>query len=308
MAIDVLLPVFNAASHLREALESIFVQSFQDWKLIAVDDGSTDGSFLILKEYARNDSRIHLVSRPNTGIVGALNDGLAKCEDEFVARMDADDICLPRRFEQQVAFLQNHPNIVAVGTDILYTDPEGSPLVRHMPATEHEGIVAQLLEGNGGALIHPSVMLRKKALDRIDGYRIACRDRYEDLDLYIRLSLLGRLANLPEVHLLYRQHLQSINRTLGAHEALRREIVNPFRAVHGLPPLHAVERDANSPESQSDWRRHWAYDAARGGQWDTARKNAKLALRAAPFDGRNWRCWRYVRKASGLGENWLSAI
>ncbi len=293
----VLLPVFNAALYLREAIESVLGQTFGDWKLVAVDDGSTDGSLALLESYASQDPRIQVLSRPNTGIVGALNDGLALCEGGLVARMDADDISLPHRFSAQVSFMNEHPGCVALGSDVLYVDPEGLPLIRHLPAFHHSQIVTQLGEGNGGALIHPSVVFRRSALEQVGGYR----DRYqwiEDLDLYVRLAEVGELANLAEVHLLYRQHEQSVNRTREKKHALVRELVDPLRARHGLPSLGPQKQGIESLKSLADWRRHWAYDAARGGHWDTARKNALRALRSAPFDLQNWRCWRYVKSAS----------
>src|SRR5207253_385711 len=90
--VSVLLPVYNGARYLRPAVESILAQTFADFELIAVDDGSTDRSLAMLQEYARRDPRVHVITRPNTGIAGALNDGLAAARGEFLARMDADDI------------------------------------------------------------------------------------------------------------------------------------------------------------------------------------------------------------------------
>lgn len=291
--LSVLLPVYNASLYLEHALESLRVQSFERFEVIAINDGSTDDSEAILRKYAASDHRIRLISRPNTGIVGALNDGLALCTGEFVARMDADDVCFCERFAQQLEYLHRHTDCIALGSDVLYTDPEGSPLTRHRPVLDHDSIVNQLLEGNGGAMIHPSVIFRRAALERVGGYRQCCQ-WIEDLDLYIRLSEFGELANLPDVQLQYRQHLQSVNRRCGDREQLRREIVNPFRATRGLAPLPHSEPSVDEPRLPADWRRSWAYDAARGGYWDSARKNSLRALRMSPFDRRNWRCWRYI--------------
>jgi glycosyltransferase involved in cell wall biosynthesis len=291
--VSVVVPVYNAALYLRAAMASVLAQTFRDFELIAVDDGSTDASKSILEELAAGDPRVRVISRPNTGIVGALNDGLAAARGEFIARMDADDFALPARFETQLAWLRAHPECVALGTDIVYTDPEGDPLVRHRPVVEHEGIVDQLLAGNGGALIHPTVIFRRAAVERAGGYRQQF-NWIEDLDLFLRLSEIGRLANLPEVFLHYRQHLKSVNRTQGTREALRQQIVNPHRARRNLGPLPPLRSDPEAPQQPADWRRHWAYDAARGGHWSSARKNARFACTARPFDRRNWRCFRYV--------------
>jgi glycosyltransferase involved in cell wall biosynthesis len=291
--VSVVVPVYNAAPFLRTAIASVLAQTFRDFELIAVDDGSTDASKSLLDEIAAGDSRVRVISRPNTGIVGALNDGLAAARGEFIARMDADDLALPARFETQLAWLRAHPECVALGTDIIYTDPEGDLLIRHRPALEHDGIVDQLLAGNGGALIHPTVIFRRAAVQQAGGYRQQF-NWIEDLDLFLRLSEIGRLANLPEVFLHYRQHLKSVNRTHGTRDALRRQIVNPYRARRNLAPLPPRAAEPHAPQNPADWRRHWAYDAARGEHWSSARKNARLACLARPFDRRNWRCLKYV--------------
>jgi glycosyltransferase involved in cell wall biosynthesis len=295
-SISVVVPVYNASRYLRAAIGSVLAQTCRDFELIAVDDGSKDDSKAILESLAAADPRLRIVSRPNTGIVGALNDGLAAAQGEFVARMDADDLALPARFETQLAYLRAHPECVALGTDILYTDPEGDPLIRHRPALEHDAILAQLLDGNGGALIHPTVIFRRAAVEQVGRYRQQF-NWIEDLDLFLRLSDVGRLANLPEVFLHYRQHLKSVNRTQGTREALRLEIINPYRARRGLPPVTTKPPEPDAPAHPADWRRHWAYDGARGGHWAAARKNAWRACFSRPFDRRNWRCLKYTLAA-----------
>ncbi len=299
--ISVVIPVYNAARFLDVAIESILGQTYHDFEVIAVNDGSTDQSGSILAKCAARDARIRVVSQRNTGIVGALNNGVAAAHGELIARMDADDICMPLRLEKQVAYLREHPECVVVGTDVLYTDPEGAPLIQHRPSEYHVGIVEQLLSGNGGALIHPTIMVRRHLLEKSGGYR-AHYQWIEDLDLYLRLSELGRLANLPDVHLHYRQHLQSVNYTRRGRDELRMELLNPRRQTLGLSPL-ASEPSQTQSYRAADWRRHWAYDAARGGNWASARKNARKALAASPFDRRNWQCFRYAMSAASIIEN-----
>lgn len=292
--ISVVIPVFNAARYLAAAVESIQSQTGVTFEIIAVDDGSRDHSKEILDQIAAKDPRVRVISRPNTGIVGALNDGLAAATGEFVARMDADDIALPGRFAAQVSYLEAHPACVALGTDILYTDPAGSPLIRHRPATTHDAIVAQLLEANGGAIIHPSLMARRAVVEKIGRYRPETLNFLEDLDLYLRLAEVGQLANLPDIYLHYRQHLKSINRMPGPRDMLRQKIVNPYRAKYGLAPFGPLAPDPTAPHTAADWYRHWAYDAARGEHWASARKNALLACWSNPVSARNWQCMKYV--------------
>ncbi|MEL7485529.1 MAG: glycosyltransferase family 2 protein, partial [Planctomycetota bacterium] len=113
--VSVLLPVFNAEAFVDEAIRSILAQTFTDFELLALDDGSSDGSHEVLKRLARADDRVVVISRPNTGIVGALNEMAARARGTHLARMDADDIALPGRFETQLKFLAECPRCVCVG-------------------------------------------------------------------------------------------------------------------------------------------------------------------------------------------------
>src|SRR5213082_2829515 len=109
-AVTVLMPVYNAARFLAEAVESVLAQTFADFEFVIVDDGSTDRSPRMLQRFAEHDKRIKLIARPNTGIVGALNDGLIAAQSELIARMDADDVSHPARLEKQVQFMRENPD------------------------------------------------------------------------------------------------------------------------------------------------------------------------------------------------------
>ena len=113
--ITVVMPIFNAERFLREAIESVLAQTFGDFELLAINDGSTDRSLDMLNELARRDSRIRVISRPNKGISATRNEGTKLGRGEFIAAIDADDISMPIRFETQVRFLREHPDHVAVG-------------------------------------------------------------------------------------------------------------------------------------------------------------------------------------------------
>ena len=187
--VSVVMPVYNSEPYLRAAVESIINQTFSQWELIAVDDSSPDGSLAILHEYAARDSRIRVLSRANTGIVGALNDGIALARANYIARMDGDDVSLPERLERQVAYLDAHPKCVLLGTHVLRVDPAGLPIGPETQPLDHAGILARLLEGFAGTLTHPSVVIRCSALAAVGGYR----EQYqwvEDFDLFLRLRAL----------------------------------------------------------------------------------------------------------------------
>jgi glycosyltransferase involved in cell wall biosynthesis len=230
----VLLPVYNAQPFLDAAVSSILLQSFGDFELIAVDDGSTDGSLGLLHQYARMDSRLKVISRPHSGIAETLNDALEAAQGEFLARMDADDISLPGRFEKQVAFLRQHPDVILVGSRVLLIDPEGESLFETDQPLENPQIQHGLLSGIGWVVVHSAAMMRTQAVCAAGGYRAELAP-CEELDLLIRLSETGHLANLPQVLLHYRQYEESSNPADAARQfEVSRQILNDAFARRGV--------------------------------------------------------------------------
>ena len=126
--VSVVMPVFNAARFVAEAVESVLGQSFGDFELIAIDDGSTDGSGEILDRYAGKDCRIKVRRRENRGIVASRNEGLEMTSGELIAVLDSDDVAMPDRFALQVEFLGKHPECVAVGGAALVIDATSAPI------------------------------------------------------------------------------------------------------------------------------------------------------------------------------------
>lgn len=298
--ISVLLPVHNCGPYLAAAIASIRAQTFSDFEFIIVDDGSTDGSSAVIEQAAAQEPRVRVMRRPNTGIVGALNDGLALARGEFVARMDGDDLAAPQRFETQLAFLAARPHCVAVGSAVWLIDAAGAVVDRYFPPLDHASIEHHLLLGNGGALIHPSLLLRRAALAAVGGYRREY-DRAEDLDLFLRLAQRGTLANLAAPLLRYRLHLGSTN--FVHREQQRRlceRLVAAARAERGLPPLTAGAVAAPADLSPAARHRGWVVTALRWGRRSTAVRHALLALRAEPRARDSWRHLRYALTAPSL--------
>jgi len=304
--LNVLLPIYDAQRFLPEALDSLLAQTFKDFEVIAVNDGSTDNSLKILEAYAAKDRRLRVVSRPNTGIVGALNNAISEGKAPLLARMDADDITHPSRFAKQLAFLEQHPDVVAVGSWVRMVWVDGSPIFEYQTPTAHEEIKRQLLDGNGGSIIHPSAIFRREAIEAVGGYREEAL-WFEDLDLYLRLLDQGRLANLPEVLLDYRQHLGSVNQSSKAallRHQKRAGILNTHRQRFGLPPMPADESALNTTATTATPRtesadpaiaglQHWIGLARSSGHTTTARKLACLLVRRRPFSKRSWQLLRY---------------
>ena len=198
--VSVLVPVHNAAPYLAESIGSILSQTFRDFELIAVDDGSSDGSKELLEALAMRDRRIRLLHlTENRGIVGALNTGLELCTGEYVARMDGDDLAHPERLRLQLEFLEAHRDHVACGCDLWMFG------ARHWYArypridAECKSLLALF-----PCLSHPAVVLRRSALDPApyrEDYRLA-----EDYKLWVDLIPKGRFANIPRPLVRYRIH------------------------------------------------------------------------------------------------------
>ncbi len=295
--VSVVLPVFNAARTLRAAIESILTQTQGDLELIAIDDGSTDGSGALLDAFAAADARVRLIRRPNTGIVGALNDGLAAARAEFIARMDADDIAAPRRLERQLAHLHANPGCVALGSAVDLLDASGARVENLRRPLNHAANEAALLRGDGGTVIHPAACFRRDAIEAAGRYR-AFAQYVEDLDLYVRLAPLGTIENLPDTLLGYRVHFSSINFTKNAgRHTVALQVLAEAHRVRGLPFDPATVADASAWSDPLAHHRRWAVTALPLSGRRTALKHGLAACRLAPFTRESWRCLRYALTA-----------
>jgi len=210
--VSVLMPVYNCERYLDEAIRSIREQTFTDFEFVIVNDGSTDGSLEIIQRHAEEDERIIILDRPNGGIVAALNAGLAVCRGEFIARMDGDDVSLPERFERQVAYLRQHPQIGVLGGWAYVIDNQGIEIGSKCPPSTHEEILSHSLQQGWTAIIHPASVIRRVAFgDR--GYEPDYAYA-EDTELFFRIAGAWQLANLTEYLLRYRCHVASASSRL----------------------------------------------------------------------------------------------
>ena len=204
--VTVVMAVFNAMPYLPAAVESVLNQKGLDLRLVAVDDGSTDGSRTFLE--GLEDPRIKVLHQAHTGQGAARSKAFEHCRTRYVAVMDADDVSLPGRFAAQLRFLETHPQVGLLGTQFRYIGREGGRSFHSHVPTEHEDILAALLQGRHG-IVNGSIMCRTDLLARTGGYRVSGSG--EVWDLFLRISEVSRLANLPEVFLLYRVHPTSVN-------------------------------------------------------------------------------------------------
>lgn len=208
--ITVLMAVHDGLQYLPDAVNSILRQTFTDFEFIIINDGSTDGSGTWLESLT--DPRIRIVQQDNLGLTKSLNRGLSMARGEFIARMDADDVSLPGRLERQLQEFQADAELVLLGSEVMMTSADGDPAGKRGHALEHAEIRRQLLMGMGGALTHPVVMYPLSAIKQIGLYDERFRT-VQDLDLYLRLSEVGKMRNLPETLLYWRQHSSSVNHT-----------------------------------------------------------------------------------------------
>lgn len=288
--ISVLMPVYNAAPFLAEAIESILNQTFSDFEFIIINDGSSDISLDILMHYSSIDTRIKVVNRENKGLIATLNEGLALAQGAFIARMDADDISLPSRFEKQVEFLTHNPICIAVGVLANLIDVDGDLIRAFGNCLSHEEIDNAHIAGLGGAIVHPSAMIRRTSMIQCEGYS----ERYphaEDLDLWLRLGECGRLENIPDILFLYRQHVNSIGyaKRITQIKSAQKAVVDAcIRRNINLDNINLDMRKAETVSFQDVYIK-WGWWALNDQNVSTSRKYAKKAILTNPFKLQAWK-------------------
>ncbi|MCG5510343.1 glycosyltransferase family 2 protein [Ectothiorhodospira lacustris] len=195
--VSVVMSVYNAGPYLGEAVESILRQTFRDFEFIIINDGSTDGSLELLDYYAGLDKRIRLVHQHNQGIPAALNRGIDLAKGGYIARMDADDISLPERLEKQYAFLESHPQVAVLGSQIDSIDHAGLQIDRKWALPSSAGLVAWRMLFRT-SVAHPTVMMRSDVVRKFNGYSLACRVS-QDHELWTRMISSCRIQNHQDV-------------------------------------------------------------------------------------------------------------
>jgi glycosyl transferase family 2 len=205
--ISVVMPVRDGARWLGEAVASVQDQTFADFELIIVDDGSADETPHLIEARAASDPRIRAIRQARLGLVPALNRGLAEARGRLVARLDADDRAHPERLQRQSQYLDGHPEIGLLGSWADKIDEQGSSVGTLKPPARPEQLAPLLVRMN--PFLHSSIMLRKAVLQKVGVYRPAFEGA-EDYDLWLRMSEVAKIANLPECLLQYRLHPDSL--------------------------------------------------------------------------------------------------
>ena len=209
--ISVVMPAFNSSDFIAKAIESILNQTFQDFELILVDDGSTDNTLEIMRHYRQQDNRIQIIQSKHVGCSRARNLGINQSKFPWIAVMDADDIALPKRFAKQIEAANANPKVVAWGTYVHHVNlkEEVLSLQKHGLLTEEE-FYDNMKRGDVPFVIHPTSLIKKEILLRVGGYDSKFSDA-DDFELFDRLSDHGPILVIPEPLLLYRLHSQSVS-------------------------------------------------------------------------------------------------
>jgi glycosyltransferase involved in cell wall biosynthesis len=228
--VSILMPVHNGASYLTEALESVFSQDFADFEFVVVDDASTDDTSLILDAFKdRRLKVLHLAEQ--TGVAGSLNFGLTQCKASLVARIDADDRCLPERIKLQVLEMTRRPRLCLLGTSAIKIDSLGNSLGLFSVPTGSGNVLRRLRWRN--SFIHPSVMFRRDVVVRLGSYSEKCRNA-QDYNLWLRMAAEGEVDNLGDPLVEYRIHSGQVTASKISDKATSAEVYDARRQLARL--------------------------------------------------------------------------
>lgn len=202
--LSVILPTYNCDSFIKECMDSLLGQSFTDFEVLVVDDASKDETVPIIQAYQDDRIKLH-IKKQNSGYTDSLNWAIREARGNYIARMDGDDVCHPQRFEKQIDYLKNNPDVVILGT---YAQVIDSDFIFKYPS-DPAAMSTMLLFGNN--MVHPSVMgtaaiFKNNPYDRT-------REPAEDYDLWTRIATQGKTSNIPEILLYYRVHDQQVSMT-----------------------------------------------------------------------------------------------
>jgi glycosyltransferase involved in cell wall biosynthesis len=301
------MPAYNAAAYVDEAVTSILGQTFRDFELIIINDGSVDATASILKRYDEADSRVRIYHQENQGMIAALNRGCRLSRGQYIARMDADDISFPRRIEKQLEYIERHPQIGILGTWIQNMDENGLLKGTWCPPTSSK--MLKWTNFFGVCVSHSTVLMRREVIEKLDFYRPEAVYG-EDVDLWFRACSITEFGNVPEVLNKYRvwdgsthqrrlqlrtnrhvkllaSHIRDLLQSEPSIEAvagLRQTRVGPVpnNLEHIQTTAELIQRLYEEFLKQSNP----TIEERKEISWDAAKRVASLAMHASQFDKR----------------------
>jgi glycosyltransferase involved in cell wall biosynthesis len=266
-AVSVIMAVRDGQQWLQHAVDSILTQTFSNFELLIIDDGSSDKTPNILADYRARDRRVIVIPQAREGLVRALNRGLARARAPFVARLDADDVALPQRLQHQLSYFEERPKTNLLGTWAQVIDGFGRPKRLLRPAVDGRILLQTLARTN--PFIHSSVMFRTVIARKLGGYHLPF-EAAEDYDLWLRFSEIGDIAILPEVLIQYRRHISSVT--------ARRAVTQVFSVRLAKQASEARRQARDDPSSMLAAPPDWRIMDERAFYADTARLCRTLEL------------------------------
>lgn len=265
--VSVIIPAFNAGEFVREAIESVLAQTFRDFEIVTVDDGSTDQTPRILQSYG---SSIRRLSQKNRGPASARNHGILASTGRYIAFLDADDLWIPTKLEKQIEAIERNPNWVAVHTDSTDIDSgvaSSESRLKRLGTGGDGAVFGELLTEN---FVHTSSVLVRRTALADSGLFDSSLFGSEDIDLWLRLALLGEFGCIHEVLAYYRRHPGNTHRTIGFSNAM----IRARRIMHARwgddPRIAAKLRASVAHDYWTLGFKHWhqgAYRSARRSYW-----------------------------------------
>lgn len=244
--VSVIMAVYNGERHIAEAVESVLSQTHKDLEFIIVNDGSTDGTKAILDGYAARDRRVRVLDQANSDQPASLNRALVAARNDWVAVLDADDVCVPHRLEAQLGALRRLPSVCVLGTYAFWMDQAGRNRgVRPLGPTTIEEFEQIVARGERIALVHPSVMMHRPTILALGGYDPEF-GAAADMELWSRVSHEHVVVSLPDplVHYRFQPHSMSATRFFEQQLMLRWTAARQSARRQGsaLPSLEEYQR------------------------------------------------------------------
>ena len=218
--ISILLPVFNCGLFVKKAIQSIINNSYKNYEIIVINDGSTDNTLELINQF--KDPRIRIYTKGNSGLIETLNYGLNKCNHSIIMRMDGDDIIHHKKIETQLKYFLKK-KVILLGTQGFTIDCNGEKKGEINLPLSHDNIIKSLLKLSSG-LIHPSVMYYKDAVLKVGGYNQNFKHA-EDYEIYLRLGKIGKISNLEDKLIFLRKHESNVSK-IYAEDQIRNSIVS----------------------------------------------------------------------------------
>jgi len=228
--VSVVIGVYNAERYLRSSLDSVLGQEGMDFEVVVVDDGSSDGTAGILREYGARDARLRVITQSNSGLTRALIAGCAAARGRCIARQDADDISMPGRLQAQLRMLDGDSDLAFVSCWAEVMGPDEEPLLLYLRPAGADAATHQLLHDRIGPPGHGSVMMRREAYERVGGYR----EKFyyaQDSDLWLRLARVGKLDYVQRVLYRYRLSADSISGRMHARKVPYARLIDTLHAA-----------------------------------------------------------------------------